>query len=112
MYAECLNNEGRTADAYAYVDRVRQRAGLPLLADVLPGLNAVQFLDQLKHERVTELCGEGHRWNDLARWGDLSPALSGRDAGFATFDVGKDELLPIPQQERDINPALAQNYPW
>jgi len=112
MYAECLNHEGRTAEAYGFVDRVRQRAGLPLLSDVMPGLTSAQFLEQIKHERITELCGEGHRWNDLARWGDLSPALADRDPGFSTFDVNKDELLPIPQQERDINPALRQNDQW
>lgn len=112
MYAECLNATGRTNDAYAHVDRVRKRAGLRPLSDVSPGLNQQQFLDQIKHERITELAGEGHRWNDLARWGDLNPDLADRDPGFATFDVDKDELLPIPQQERDINPSLDQNENW
>lgn len=112
MYAECLNAVGRTPDAYAHVDRVRGRAGLAPLSDVAPGLSQPMFLEQLKHERITELSGEGHRWNDLTRWGDLGPELVSRDPGFATFDIGKDELLPIPQQERDINPALDQNTNW
>jgi hypothetical protein len=112
MYAESLNAEGQTDEAYQYVDRVRERAGLDPLTTTMPGLSQSQFLGQLKHERLLELSGEGHRWNDLARWGDLSPALQGRDPGFATFDVGKDELLPIPQQERDINPLLSQNPNW
>jgi hypothetical protein len=112
MYAEALNAEGQTGDAYQYVDRVRERAGLEPLTTAMPGLNETQFLEQLKHERLLELSGEGHRWHDLARWGDLSPAISNRDAGFANFDVGKDELLPIPQQERDINPFLSQNPNW
>jgi hypothetical protein len=112
MYAEALNAEGRTAEAYPYVDRVRERAGLPALSDVMPGLSEPQFLEQLKHERVTELVGEGHRWNDLVRWGDVGPELVSRDPAFSTFDVGKDELLPIPQQDIDINPALEQNDNW
>jgi hypothetical protein len=112
MYAEALNAEGQTGDAYQYVDRVRERAGLEALTTAMPGLNEAQFLTQLKHERLLELSGEGQRWHDLARWGDLSPAIAGRDAGFANFDVGKDELLPIPQQERDINPLLSQNPNW
>lgn len=112
MYAEALNATGSTANAYQYVDRVRQRAGLPTLSATKPGLTAAQFLEQIKHERITELSGEGHRWNDLARWGDLGPALATRDAGFANFVIGKHELLPIPQQERDINPALSQNSNW
>jgi hypothetical protein len=112
MYAECLNQTGSTAEAYPYVDRVRQRAGLAKLSDIKPGLNQAAFLNQLKHERITELAGEGHRFNDLARWGDLGPELAPRDPGFANFVRGKHELLPIPQQELDINPNLSQNTNW
>jgi starch-binding outer membrane protein, SusD/RagB family len=112
MYAECLNETGSTAQAYPYVDRVRERAGLAALSDAMPGLNKAQFLAQLKHERITELSGEGHRWNDLVRWGDLSTDLSTRDAAFSTFVAGKHELLPIPQLERDFNPNLTQNPNW
>lgn len=109
MYAECLNATGSTANAYQYVDMVRQRAGLPTLTSVKPGMTQAQFLDQIKHERITELTGEGHRWNDLARWGDLSPALASRDAGFKNFVPGKSEFFPIPQREIDVNPNLKQN---
>jgi len=112
MYAEALNEEGRTDEAYEYVDRVRGRVGLAPLSDVKPNMTQDEFLEQLKHERITELAGEGHRWNDLARWGDLGPELAARDPGFANFVKGKHELLPIPQQERDINPSLSQNPNW
>ncbi|UHG93512.1 RagB/SusD family nutrient uptake outer membrane protein [Spirosoma oryzicola] len=109
MYAEALNATGKTTQAYAYVDQVRRRAGLPTLTAARPGLTQDQFLAQLKHERVTELSGEGHRWNDLARWGDLGPQLASRDPAFSTFVKGKSELLPIPQLDRDLNPNLIQN---
>ncbi len=109
LYAEALNAQGQTSQAYQYVDRVRQRAGLARLTDAMPGLSQANFLTELKHERLTELAGEGHRWEDLARWGDLSPALSSRDAGFANFVVGKNEFLPIPQFDLDVNPNLKQN---
>jgi len=75
----------------------------------MPGLSQAQFLAQLKHERITELTGEGHRWEDLARWGDLGPGLASRDAGFKNFVVGKNEFFPIPQREIDVNPKLKQN---
>ena len=112
MYAEALNATGKTTQAYAYVDQVRQRAGLAKLSVAKPGLTQAQFLDQLKHERVTELSGEGWRWNDLARWGDLGPQLANRDPAFSTFVRGKSELLPIPQLDRDLNPNMVQipNY--
>ena len=109
MYAEALNATGKTTQAYTYVDQVRQRAGLARLSVAKPGLTQDQFLAQLKHERVTELSGEGVRWNDLARWGDLGPQLAPRDPAFSTFVKGKSELLPIPQLERDLNPNLTQN---
>lgn len=109
MYAESLNGLNRTLEAYPYVDRVRQRAGLATLTISKPGLNQAQFLTQLKHERLTELAGEGWRWADLARWGDLSPALATRDADFANFVVGKHELYPIPQSDIDLNSNLTQN---
>lgn len=109
MYAEALNGIGQTNAAYAYVDRVRERAGLRKLSVAMPGLNQQQFLEQLKHERITELSGEGHRWDDLARWGELGPQLASRDAGFANFVKGKHEFFPIPQQDIDINTNLKQN---
>ncbi len=109
MYAESLNATGKTTQAYTYVDQVRRRAGLPTLTSARPGLTQDQFLAQLKHERVTELSGEGQRWNDLARWGDLGPQLASRDPAFSIFVKGKNELLPIPQLDRDLNPNLLQN---
>ena len=109
MYAEALNATGQTATAYTYVDLVRQRAGLEKLSVAKPNLTQPLFLAQLKHERVTELSGEGHRWEDLARWGDLGPQLAVRDPGFSNFVVGKHEFLPIPQSDIDINPNLRQN---
>lgn len=112
MYAECLNATGSTPLAYQHVDRVRQRAGLAPLSTTMPGLGQADFLEQLKRERLLELAGEGHRWIDLARWGDLGPALAGNDPAFANFEVGKHELLPIPQIDIDANPNLDQNPEW
>jgi hypothetical protein len=112
MYAEALNATGATAQAYQYVDRVRQRVGLAPLSEVMPNLSQEAFLEQLKQERLLELAGEGHRWNDLVRWGDLGVELADRDPGFANFEAGKHELLPIPQRDLDINPNLDQNPRW
>jgi len=83
LYAEALNAQGQATAAYPFVDKVRARAGLPTLTIAFPGLDQQAFLNQLKHERITELCGEGHRFEDLARWGDLGTGIAGRDPGFA-----------------------------
>jgi tetratricopeptide (TPR) repeat protein len=109
MYAEALNGLGQTATAYQYVDRVRARAEMVALSVAKPGLSQIDFLNQLKHERIMELSGEGWRFADLARWGDLSPALAVRDPEFTNFVVGKHELYPIPQGDIDLNPNLTQN---
>jgi hypothetical protein len=109
MYAEALNGLNRTAEAYPFIDRVRQRAGLRTLTVAKPGLGQAAFLTQLKHERIVELAGEGWRWADLARWGDLGPALASRDAEFTNFIVGRHEYYPIPQRDIDLNPNLRQN---
>jgi hypothetical protein len=117
MYAECLNALGRTSEAYPYVDRVRQRAGLATLTVAKPGLSQDAFMRQLMHERVTELTGEDVRWLDLARWGYFDDAtkiaeLRARDPEFNNFQLNKHKFLPIPQSEIDINPNLRQNPGW
>lgn len=112
MYAECLNEIGKTSEAYSYVDRVRQRAGLSPLSLSKPNLSKQAFLNQIKHERLLELTGEGHRFNDLKRWGDLNTSLSVKDPAFSNFIIGKHELLPIPQNDLDINPNMVQNPGW
>ncbi len=110
MYTEALNGVNRTADAYQYVNKVRARVGMsPLTA----GMTQARFLTQIKHERIVELSGEGWRWADLLRWGDLSaanlPVLKARDPEFTNFTVGKNEYYPIPQGDIDLNPNLKQN---
>lgn len=117
MYAEALNNLGQTNAAYAHVDRVRERAGLAKLSVARPGLNQAQFLQQLMHERITELTGESLRWNDLARWGYFDDAaklaeLKARDPEFNNFILNRNKYMPIPQSEIDINPNLDQNPNW
>ncbi len=91
------------------LDRVRVRAGMVPLSVAKPGLGQQAFLVQLKHERIVELSGEGWRFADLQRWGDLSPALANRDPEFTNFKVGKHEWYPIPRRDIDLNPNLTQN---
>jgi hypothetical protein len=109
MYAECLNGLDRTAEAYQYVNRVRERAGMSPLEDIRPNMNQDQFLAQIKHERIVELAGEAWRWSDLLRWDDLSTDLQVRDPEFANFIEGRHEYYPIPQTDIDLNPNIDQN---
>ena len=113
MYAECLNETGDTSGAYTYIQMVRSRVGLPNLATVKPGLTKDQMRDQIGHERFLEFPLEGHRFDDIRRWGWLqNPTklawLKARDFEFNTYVEGR-EFFPIPQLEMDNNPGTVQN---
>ncbi|SDM31277.1 Starch-binding associating with outer membrane [Catalinimonas alkaloidigena] len=113
MYAEALNELGRTADAYPLIQQVRDRAHLPDLATTQPGLGQQAMREQLAHERALEFALEGLRYYDILRWGWLYDAdklamLRAHDPEFNNWVPGK-EFLPIPQSELNANPNLNQN---
>lgn len=113
MYAECLNETGDTAGAYTYIQQVRTRVGLANLATVHPNMNQAQMREQIGHERMLEFALEGHRADDIRRWGWLQDAtklawLKQRDSEFNTYVPGR-EYFPIPQLEMDTNPGTVQN---
>jgi hypothetical protein len=113
MYAECLNETGDTPGAYGYIQMVRNRVGLPDLATVKPGMTQDQMREQIGHERFLEFPLEGHRFDDIRRWGWLQDAtklewLKSRDAEFNSYLPGR-EYFPIPQLEKDNNPGIIQN---
>jgi hypothetical protein len=97
LYAEALNENGRTQDAYQYVDMVRERSNMLPLSTAQPGLGKAAFLEQLKHERVLELSGEVIRFFDLKRWGMYNSGNAVNDPNFETFVDGRSEVQPIPQ---------------
>lgn len=113
MYAECLNETGETAGAYEYIQMVRDRVDLPDLAETKPNMTVEQMREQIGHERYLEFALEGHRFDDIRRWGWLeNPAklewLKSRDPEFETYQPGR-EYFPIPQLEIDNNKGTEQN---
>ena len=113
MQAECLANTGNIPGAAALVQRVRDRANLPDRETEFAGYNLAQFMDQLAHERVTELSIEGLRWYDIKRWGWLDDAsklnqLKANDPEFSSFAPNR-KFQPLPQSELDRNPNLVGN---
>ena len=116
MYAECLNETSQTAAAYPFIQKVRTRVGLPDLATVKPNMTQDQMRDQLAHERLLEFCLEGHRFDDVRRWGWLGNAaklslLKSNDPEMNTYLPGR-EYYPIPQTEIDNNPGYSQNLSY
>lgn len=80
MYAEALNEQNKTAEAYQWINIVRRRAfGYPVNAASpydLSGLSQVQFREAVYKERRLELSFEGHRWFDLVRTGRLETTMN------------------------------------
>lgn len=107
MHAEALNEiQGGSAEAHELVNQVRRRAFQNDAHD-LNGLSQDQLREAIYKERRAELFFEGWRWIDLVRTGRATQAMS--DFGNTNFNPDKHILLPIPQSEMDINPALTQN---
>ncbi len=121
MYAEACCESGNQAAAKDALEQVRARARrMQSDATVLPAFPYGNYTDTqadlqkaIRHERRVELAMEGHRWFDLCRWGivgDVMEAYRNNEseevrAEMGTFVKGKHELLPIPQQEIDLNPV-------
>lgn len=98
MMAECANEAETPADAIPYINRVRARAGVPALPTTL---SKEQVFEAIVHERKVELAGEQVRFDDLLRWGRAATFLAGTN-----FQVGKNELWPIPDREIASNPNV------
>ena len=97
MKAECLVRLGQAGTAKPLVDAVRQRAGLGILA-------ADPSLEDIYRERGFELNWEGHRRQDMIRFGTF---LQANDFRGASQEYRK--LFPIPTSALDANPNLDQN---
>ena len=117
MLAECriLGPTKDFAGAAALINQVRRRADptATALPDVKVGTEAELF-KALVHERRVELAFECHRYNDLVRWHRAKRIDIKKDIDFGRLDPNtnwteKNLLKPIPQSERDLNPALVQN---
>lgn len=138
MAAEAEIEAGDMEKAREYVNMVRSRAANPTgmvmeYDGSAPAANYVintyddAWTDQavarkaVRMERLLELAQEGHRFFDLVRWGIAAEELNGylafesqtlavKFAG-ASFTAGKNEYLPIPQDQIDVQgtDVLSQN---
>lgn len=121
LLAECVNEQGRTTEAYPFIQKVRDRANMPDLETSIPGMTKQEMRVRICTERVLELCVEGVRWQDMVRW-DRYGKFTGENwfnmadtmhvRGRPNFLAGKHELCPIPQSEIDANPGIKQNPLW
>lgn len=120
MLAEAYNETGRLSEAIAEVNKIRARAGMPLLASG-PQWLAVGSKDEMagriRRERAFELVGEGQRYWDLRRWGLLESSVKDAtdifgDLMYTRTYQPRHELWPIPLVELERNRNLTQNPGW
>lgn len=97
MKAECHLRMSNPALAKPFIDQIRVRAGLsPLSSD--------PTLEDVYNERGFELTWEGHRRQDMIRFGKFLLAR-----GLAPAAPASRLLFPIPTAALDANPLLIQN---
>ncbi len=140
MAAEAEIELGNLEQARTYVNQVRARAAQSefwvknddgtdaanyVIAEYSPAqfATAASATEALRFERKLELSGEGHRFFDLVRWGvaadvineymDYEVQFLASAYGGGNFTAGKNEYLPIPQTQLDLQPGvLTQNPGW
>jgi hypothetical protein len=101
LYAEALNENGKSAEALPWLNQVRKRArgaSQVVLPDVTV-TDQTQLRERIYRERRSELAMEQHRWFDLLRWGRAEQVMT---AVGKNFIAPKHLLMPIPQTEVDL----------
>lgn len=113
--AEAINEQsGPTSEVFELVNQVRRRAfGIAIntpdaTVDLASDLTTDQLREAIREERKKEFVQEGQRWYDLVRWGTLVTEVKKVTAKNTVSE--RNNLYPIPQSERNINPdGLPQN---
>lgn len=101
MYAEVLNYEGNTSGAVPYLNRIRQRAGLPALPT---SMSSSDFTTALRKERRVEFAGEGVYWHDLVRW-NIAVSVINQTAADLNYNytiTTNDYLYQIPLSQIQV----------
>ena len=109
VYAEALNQNGKTAEACKYLNMTRRRGFGYQTTETSPvdlqTTDKAQFALMVEQERRVELAFENHRWFDLIRTGRAVEVMKSK--GFSLNETNL--ICPIPQKQIDVNPKLTQN---
>ncbi|QZE14655.1 RagB/SusD family nutrient uptake outer membrane protein [Halosquirtibacter laminarini] len=122
MMAEANIQLGQLSDAIPFVNKVRERAGVPDLDAYVTG-DQTLFFKELVDERNRELCFEGIRRHDLVRWGIYGDKLKELNDLMIAEPINKNskwmlrhgenykkelEILPTPLSEMNINLGMKE----
>lgn len=109
MYAEALNQNGKTAEACKYLNMTRRRGFGYQTTETSPvdlqTTDKARFALLVEQERRVELAFENQRWFDLVRTGRAVEVMKSK--GFSLNETNL--ICPIPQKQIDVNPKLTQN---
>lgn len=114
-YAEAhIQTTGWDSSVQAALNDLRDRCGMPAVPATLSKEAALDFV---RNERRIELAGEGHRFQDVRRYGEsyCEQYMNGpcyNPAGDLLINLVWDQrlmLMPIPQSAIDYNPLLADD---
>jgi starch-binding outer membrane protein, SusD/RagB family len=108
MNAEAANELGMTQQALSSLELVRARArgGNNAILPKVTTTDKVQLRTAIWHERQVELAMEFDRFFDVIRQGRGAEVF-----GPKGFKAGKNELMPIPQNEIDLSAGLLTQNP-
>jgi hypothetical protein len=106
-----LMNASYDSDVRAALNEIRDRCGMP---EVPVNLTKEQAIEFLRNERRIELAVEGHRYDDVRRYGSeycnkhLNGPSYAPDGSVVINKTWDDRLLlmPIPTGAIDVNPLL------
>ncbi len=137
LYAEAMNEVDPTNVLIVeYIDKIRERAGIPKLANIKPEIigNQAAQRQAIQRERRLELCTEGQRYFDVRRWmiAENEEARQGGEFhGMNMFGEKGNKydfykrtsienriferkmyLYPIPLSQVQISKQLIQNPLW
>lgn len=106
-----LQNSGWDAQVTGALNLLRDRCGMP---DVPASLSKEEGINFIRNERRIELAAEGHRFDDIRRYGSdyCKQVMNGPSYapnGYQVINKVWDDrllLMPIPQSSIDLNPLL------
>jgi starch-binding outer membrane protein, SusD/RagB family len=108
--AEARARQNKLADAIDDIDKIRERASLPLIANTYPGISQTNLIDTIFHERQVELFSEwGHRWFDLKRSGKVDEVMNIVCPVKGGVWQAYRKLLPLPFNDLLYGINLSQN---
>jgi hypothetical protein len=101
-YVEALNEyDPGNADILTYLNRVRERAGVPQYGSGIPAPGSQAAMrEAIRRERRIELAFEYHRWFDIRRWNELEKYAGHAMHGMDIFSSGDDFYKRVVAQER------------